>query len=139
MAGNPFIIKIRRLTNGGVKVRLVPIMLSSLFFLVVGCTISAEEKSESQDFNRVPVTIRVLNEQGDPLPGAEVTIALLQDTKQKEKFASVTRLTDPKGQVFEDLGVGKKYQIHVFSEEKEITVSEQTTMIRITVRSRGDS
>lgn len=119
--------------------RLVPIMLSSLFFLVVGCTISAEEKSESQDFNRVPVTIRVLNEQGDPLPGAEVTIALLQDTKQKEKFASVTRLTDPKGQVFEDLGVGKKYQIHVFSEEKEITVSEQTTMIRITVRSRGDS
>ncbi len=112
--------------------RFASVIVASLF-LMVGCTTSAEE--EGEDFtNRVPVTFRILNEQGDPLPGTVVTITAVQNTKNKEKPVSISRLTDPKGQVFEDLEKGEKYLIEVLSTQEEITVPKQSTMIRITAK-----
>ncbi len=111
--------------------RFASIILASLF-LMVGCTTLAEEEDDLA--NRVAVTFRILNEQGDPLPGTVVNITAVQDSKNKEKPVSVNRLTDTKGQVFEDLEAGGKYLIEVLSTKEEITVPKQSTIIRITVK-----
>ena len=101
---------------------------------MVGCATAAEEERETDLSNRVAVTFRLLNEQGDPLPGTVVKITAAEGSKKKEKPVSVSRLSDPKGQVFEDLESGKKYIIEVLSIKEEITVPEKAALIRITVK-----
>lgn len=120
--------------------RLIFVSITALL-LIVGCTPFASEDEGEAKNKKVPVTIKVLNKEGSPIPDATVTIRTemgrpLEPGQQPIAPFPIARLSDRQGEVAEELKVGEEYNIEVYTEEKAITVPDHPITVTITVKGR---
>ena len=114
----------------------------AVLLLIAGCApFASENKGKAEKKKKVPVTIQVLNKEGNPIPDVTVTIRTemgrpIDPGKHPIAPLPISRLSDQQGEVTEELKVGEEYNIEVYTEEKAITVPDHPITVTITVKDR---
>lgn len=94
-----------------------------------------EKEVESDGNKKIPVTIQVITEQGQPFLGVIVFIVPIipQELKEEVGAIPIQKLADKQRQVAYELESGSKYSIEVYAKKKEITVPDHPITVTITV------
>ncbi|MFC4077383.1 hypothetical protein ACFOUO_11285 [Salinithrix halophila] len=111
----------------------MPLMFVFSVLIAGGC--SKEEPKP----NLTPITIQIVNKEGEPIPRFAVGITVIIEEEEKDEVGAIPKamLTNREGKVVVGLSTSQKYKIEAGPQKKVITISKKPMTVKFIVDSKA--